>query len=331
MAASAATNNTNRDSFISINSIYLNEYIYKWFTIHITNEETLEKLRSPHQTHSIEKYPCRVYLIDYEPSKCIRIWLNEEEAQINKCSDYMDDLCTQDKMQSCWVCKWVDIHNDWLIDPDEQIDETIIDKPDFYRLRGDRFIEFGDGGEAFLIYPVWIHEHLPVSESCRKRLLNILYQLNQERQDFHPSPSPVEDIIDPDLLSHRPSSTFDRNQWIARKKKQLEADERRSRQFIRDLNQNEYDDLSEHEQIRDRYHWLPSEFLIDKDGNVKIQTPIHHLPLLSEYEQSYDDIAHIFHAMLPMFEQMKLIKINSNEEERLQVIVKAQSYNLKAG
>jgi hypothetical protein len=35
--------------------------------------------------------------------------------------------------------------------------------------------------------------------------------------------------------------------------------------------------------------------------------------------------------MLPMFEQLKLIKINANEVQRLQVIVKAQSYNLKAG
>jgi hypothetical protein len=35
--------------------------------------------------------------------------------------------------------------------------------------------------------------------------------------------------------------------------------------------------------------------------------------------------------MLPMFAQMKLIKLNSNENQKLQVIVKAQSYNLKAG
>jgi hypothetical protein len=34
--------------------------------------------------------------------------------------------------------------------------------------------------------------------------------------------------------------------------------------------------------------------------------------------------------MLPMFEQMKLINLNSNQEQTLQVIIKAQSYNLKA-
>ncbi len=244
----------------------------------------------------------------------------------------MYDRCEPNRMQSCWVCKWIDVDKHWLIDLSEKIDGTTIDKPDFYRLHGDRQAEFGDGGEAFLVYPVWIHEQLPISESRRKRLLTVLQQLNEERQDFHPSPSPVEDIIDPDLLSCPPSPAFDRNQWIARRLNQLgPPDNRESRYFKRDIARGDYENLSEHEQLRDTYQWLPSEFVIDQHGKVDILTPIHHLPPLPQYRQTYGDIAHIFHAMLPMFEQLKLIKINTNKEQRLQVIVKAQSYNLKAG
>jgi hypothetical protein len=156
--------------------------------------------------------------------------------------------------------------------------------------------------------------------------------LNHERQDFHPSPSPVEDIIDPDLLSSPPASAFDRNQWVTRRLKQIEApNDRKSRYFKRDLARGEYENLSEHEQLRDTYQWLPSEFIIDQHGKVDILSPIHHLPPLPQYRQAYGDIAHIFHAMLPMFEQLKLIQLNANKEQRLQVIVKAQSYNLTAG
>jgi hypothetical protein len=58
-----------------------------------------------------------------------------------------------------------------------------------------------------------------LNHSYRERLLRVLYTLNEERQDFHTSPSPVEDIIDPDLLPYRQPSTFVRNDWIKRRKK----------------------------------------------------------------------------------------------------------------
>ncbi|CAF1190991.1 unnamed protein product [Adineta steineri] len=272
-----------------------------------------------------------MFLVDLEPCKRIRIWLNEREVEVDKCSDYMYEKYTKKRMKSCWVCKWINWNDDWLIDPNEIIDEITIDKPDFYRLHGDRQTYFGDGGGVFLIFPVWIHENLPVKQSCRERLLNVLYKLNEERQDFHPNPSPVEDIIDPDLLPYRPPSIFDRNKWIERQQRRRRHSPRREDRFKRDLARGGYDDLSEHEKLRDTYQWLPSEFVIDKNGKVDIRTPIIHLPELPEYRQSYDDIAKIFQAMLPMFEQMKLIKLNSNEEQKLQVIVKAQSYNLKSG
>ncbi|CAF3335477.1 unnamed protein product [Rotaria sp. Silwood2] len=326
--------NTNECELISFDSFHPTEYLYKWFTIHVTKEKFLNELSSSHpyrKTYPIEKFPCRVYLIDYEGNQRIRVWLNEQEVQVNKCSDYIYEKYDPDHMQSCWVCKWIDIDKNWLINPSEEIDEKIIDKPDFYRLHGDRNIGFGDGGQAFLVYPVWIHENLPVSELHRKRLLNTLYKLNEERKDFHPYPSPVEDIIDPDLLPFRPILTFDRNQWIAQRLKQLQTSEYELRQFKQYLDQRAYNDFSEHEKLRNTYQWLPSEFIIDKNGKVDIKTPIHHIPVLPEYRETYSDIAHIFHAMLPLFEQLKLIKMYNNEEQRLQVIVKAQSYNLKAG
>ncbi|CAF1194575.1 unnamed protein product [Adineta steineri] len=284
MATSTSSTNADQHPLISVNDDLLFDYLNKWITIHLDDEETLNELSSSdchRETYPIEKYPCQMFLVDLEPCKRVRVWLNEREVEVDKCSDYMYEKYTEKRMKSCWV--------------------------------------------------LWIHENLPVKQSCRERLLNVLYKLNEERQDFHPNPSPVEDIIDPDLLPYRPPSTFDRNKWIERQQRRRRHSPRREDRFKRDLARGGYDDLSEHEKLRDTYQWLPSEFVIDKNGKVDIRTPIIHLPELPEYRQSYDDIAKIFQAMLPMFEQMKLIKLSSNEEQKLQVIVKAQSYNLKSG
>lgn len=331
-----ASSEVKTHDLIPFSSIYPREYFYRWFTIHMTDETRLAQLSSNRYnrpTHPIQQYPCRVFLTDYDPSKgSIRVWLEGSEVEVNKCSDYMCEKYSPKQMKSCWVCKWINIDQDWLVDPSEEIDETTIDKPDFYRLDRDQETNYGDGGYSFLVYPVWIQEHLPVNESRRQRLLDVFYRLNDERQDFHPAPSPVEDIIDPDLLAYPPPTTFDRDRWIARRLRHLEKfSEREARHFKRDLTDGEYNDLSEHEQIRDTYQWLPSDFVIDREGKVDIKSPIHHLPAVPKYRQTYGDIAHIFHAMLPMFEKLKVIKLKTDQEQRLQVIVKAQSYNLKAG
>lgn len=331
-----ASSELDTTDLIPFSSIYPGEYLYRWLTIHIIDQKRLTHLssnRRQRQTHAIPNYPCRIYLIDYDQSKeSIRVWLEESEVEVDKCSNYIYEKYSPQKMKPCWVCKWIRIDKDWFIDPKEQIDETTMEKPDFYRLHGDEEIHFGDGGYAFLVYPVWIQEHLPVSEPRRQRLLNVFYRLNEQRRDFHPSPSPVEDIIDPDLLSYPPPSTFDRDRWIARRLRQLEIlNSRKVRDFKRDLNDGEYNDLSEHEQIRNTYQWLPSDFVIDQEGKVDILSPIHQLPAVPRHRQTYGDIAHIFHAMLPMFEKLNVIKRKADQEQRLQVIVKAQSYNLKAG
>lgn len=326
------------DKLTSLAKFHPTTYQHQWIRLHVTDKELLTTLSSERtrasQTYPIEKFPCLIYTNDYDESaNRIKVWLKEEETQVDKCSDYMNGNFSANKMQDCWVCKWIEIDPLWLVDLTEQIDETTIEKSDFYRLHGDRTVHYGDGGEDFLVYPVWIQEYLPISEKRRQRLLDVLHELNNQRQDFHESPSPVEDIIDPDLLISPPKTTFNRDQWIAQELKRKEAiGSREARQFKRDIIDGDYTDLSDHEKIRSTYQWLPSNFIIDDNGKVDILTPIHQLPLLAQYRETYGDIARIFHAMIPMFKKLKLIQDNTpNVKQRLQVIIKAQSYNLKAG
>ena len=54
----------------------------------------------------------------------------------------------------------------------------------FYRIAEDGHCTYGDGGEDFLQYPVWINKALNLDQ-CRERLDAALKKLNEERQD-HP-------------------------------------------------------------------------------------------------------------------------------------------------
>ena len=115
-------------------------------------------------------------------------------------------------------------------------------------------------------------------------------------------------------------------------KRKLIISSREGRQFQRDIKEDGYTDLSEHEKLRSTYQWLPTDFTIDENGRVDIVSPIHQLPLLPQNRQTYGDIARIFHAMIPMFKQLKVIRDDiPNVKQRLQVIIKVQSYNLQAG
>ena len=318
----------------TIKDVNFYHFLSHWLTIDLKDTEELKSLsRKPSysRTFPIETFPCRIYIVDYdETANRIRIWLEDRETHIEKCSDYMNGNYSPKSMDPCWVCKWVDINSTWLVDLKTVEENSTTTLPDFYRINGDREVAYGDGGYSFMVFPVWIHNELPIKESRRQRLLDVLYQLNDQRQDFHPEPSPVEDIIDPDLLAYRPSS-FDRDKWIKRQRDSLERIRNGRRVFDRDLAEGAYDNLSEHEKLRDSYQWLPSEFIIDSRGYVDIRTPIQHLPATPEYRQTYGDIARIFHSMLPMFEKLKILKVKSDQEQRLQVIVKAQSYNLRSG
>ncbi|CAF4644260.1 unnamed protein product, partial [Didymodactylos carnosus] len=178
-----------------------------------------------------------------------------------------------------WVCKWLALEREWIIEL--ILDNAVLpEKPDFYRLAGDRYVTYGDGGSSSLVYPVWINEHLSISEPRRQRLTQALYTLNEQRQDFHQEPSPVEDIIDPDLLPNCPPS-FDRQKWIEQQQDKLKNNEYNLRHFKRNLANGEYNDLSKHVKLRETYQWLPSEFVLTKsNGKVDILSPIHHLPII---------------------------------------------------
>ena len=60
-------------------------------------------------------------------------------------------------------------------------------------------------------------------------------------------------------------------------------------------------------ELRDTYQWLSLKFNTDKNEKVNIQTRINHLLALPEYRLNF----------------------NSNHEQKLQVIAKVQSFNLK--
>lgn len=54
----------------------------------------------------------------------------------------------------------------------------VLERPSIYRLTGDRAVEYGDGGYSALVYPVWIHDSLPVSDSIREKLASLLHSLS---------------------------------------------------------------------------------------------------------------------------------------------------------
>ncbi|CAF5219064.1 unnamed protein product, partial [Rotaria magnacalcarata] len=121
-------NDTHR--LVRFQSFHPIAYLNRWFRIHVTNHEILNELtlHAPHrETYPILKYPCHVYLVEYELNKRIRIWFDDQQVQVKQCSDYMNENYSTDVMQSCWVCQWVDISENWFIDPDEDIDENTIE------------------------------------------------------------------------------------------------------------------------------------------------------------------------------------------------------------
>ena len=216
-------------------------------------------------------------------------------------------------------------------------EQNISSRHNFYRIAVDRHCSYGDGGEDFLQYPVWINKSLNLNE-CRERLVHALNKLNEERQDHHDEPSPVEDIIDPDLLVCRPKK-FDRDAWIEWRVENLRAstdssDSDSGSEFggIEERAAHEADEeITEHVKLRSMYQWMPTIFAIDQNGHVTIETAIPQLERTLETEQLYRDIAQVFEAMLPAFQETEIVGESAQPGSALQVVVKAQSYNLQAG
>ncbi|CAF1235007.1 unnamed protein product [Didymodactylos carnosus] len=156
----------------------------------------------------------------------------------------------------------------------------------------------------------------------RHELWRTFKKLNKERQDVHDYPSPVEDIIDPDLLVYQPDGVTQNSSGYYEPKP-------------RSGTMAGYERLP----LRSTYRWIPSEFRIcpspsDSNGlveyKVHIETPILHLPMNEQYEQAYRNLEKIFEKLVPMFKKLNVL--NTGEvDTRLQVIVKVQSYNVKPG
>ncbi|UJR17982.1 hypothetical protein I4U23_004883 [Adineta vaga] len=192
-----------------------------------------------------------------------------------------------------------------------------------------KFVTYGDGGSATLQYPIWIFDGLSNSindnnTDVREELLQTFYQLNDQRKDFHKYPSPVEDIIDPDLLPYKPSGPpLTLNLSSDDDHPNYDSDE--------DTTENETNATSSF--LRDTYQWTPSEFRIVHDIDkceVHIETPINHLPMTQQYETTYRNLEKIFVKLVPMFGE--ILRLNTSKgDTRLQVIVKVQSYNLQPG
>jgi len=195
-----------------------------------------------------------------------------------------------------------------------------------------KHVEYGDGGDQNLEYPIWVcgalSKHISgFGTNVREELVEVFHRMNEERQDFHKYPLPVEDIIDPDLLvckpvkpiSPLPSPTSSSDNSIY----QDNIDFKR-------FNKLNFNRLT----LRGSYQWIPSEFRIcynvNNDYDVHIETPICHLPMTEEYEQTYKNLEKIFAKLVPMFREIFFID-NTGNDTRLQVIVKVQSYNIQPG
>ncbi|CAF2791850.1 unnamed protein product [Rotaria sp. Silwood2] len=211
--------------------------------------------------------------------------------------------------------------------PDIPMDGKYTRPLDFYR----HTVGYGDGGCLDLDYPIWlcgaISEHISdANTDVRKQLLEVFNKMNEERQDFHKYPLPVEDIIDPDLLVCRP----------VKPRSPPSPDPKNNDEhnifnygilFNPDKKWN-FDPSS----LRGSYQWIPSEFRIrhsiEDYYEVHIETPISHLPMTDEYAQTYRNLEKLFSKLMPMFNE--ILKINDSiNDTRLQVAVKVQSYNIQ--
>jgi hypothetical protein len=76
---------------------------------------------------------------------------------------------------------------------------------------------------------------------------------------------------------------------------------------------------------------MPTEFRIGTDNSVEIITQISQLERTGKNQQLYKDIAQVFQAMLPAFQKSEIVGLKAEAGNTLQVIIKAQSYNVKSG
>jgi len=237
------------------------------------------------------------------------------------------------KFQEEW-CKVKRIFNkSWLVQDisdsvtKEELEILNYFNTNFIRVGNDEFVEYGDGGRMIICTPLYYNKQLPLDQTIKQNLTTQLNKLGEERNDWHEE-CPVLDIIDPDL---NPNYLAPKNmeQFLEESKKIA-----LSKGFYRKGEEEEYaksviltkfpDSLS----LRSRYKWIPTDILIDKDMKAKFLGPIHNLPM-KNISGLYANILKVFEAMLPGFKKLNLLQ--ENGETKLQVIIKAQKYEIKPG
>ncbi|KAL3691358.1 hypothetical protein R1sor_005009 [Riccia sorocarpa] len=155
-----------------------------------------------------------------------------------------------------------------------------------------------------------------VDKVVPKRLKELLMSrldaiANSKHKDFHPgSNDQVQDLIHPSLFPYI-ENTSPINPGVTLPLKSEIA-----------MYRQQYEDST--------YQWLPSEFSVDSEGCIKIQSYINNLEEAPNRDL-YKAIELIFELFLPMFEKLR----SSDEENQqlrdrnLQVIVKAANYMIQ--
>ena len=162
----------------------------------------------------------------------------------------------------------------------------------FLKVGRDLSVEYGDGGHAELVYPIYLCESVPIRTEINYILCRELERIGELNKDWH-SESPVLDIIDPDLS---PNYYFKNNK----------------------------EGLSE----RSKYAWIPVDLTVTHDKNVKLHGPIHNLEMKGN-KKLYHCIMQVFKAMVPGFEKLGIV--NEKGSTDLQVVIKAQKYVIQPG
>lgn len=86
-----------------------------------------------------------------------------------------------------------------LQDVPVKMQEFVAMPPPWRRLRGDRMVRYGDGGESELCFPLLFAPDLGLSPQRRGRLCEALLVLARKSKDYQPKQKHVQDIVDPDL------------------------------------------------------------------------------------------------------------------------------------
>eukprot|EP01129_Flabellula_baltica_P004587 TRINITY_DN1600_c0_g1_i1.p1 TRINITY_DN1600_c0_g1~~TRINITY_DN1600_c0_g1_i1.p1 ORF type:complete len:537 (+),score=92.57 TRINITY_DN1600_c0_g1_i1:25-1611(+) len=210
--------------------------------------------------------------------------------------------------------------------------EDVVEHGGWYKGGYDAAFRHGDGGLNYYVFPVYVQPVLDVSSGTRLRFLQGVSEMNEELKDWHED-EPVEDVVDPNLHPY----LFDEEDVDDFAEVMMRLSTTFRRRFV--VNEIKYEivpaikdgTFTEPESLRLRrgMQWIPSEFVVRKNGDVSISSSINNLPPHSRNKGMYKCISRIFKAMVPGFKRLNLI--NEDKDTNLQVIVKIQNYRIPPG